>query len=108
MDVKQAVRDLVASFRHHDESEEAHYHLTNGVDLTIIAGLHDLEMHLGGEIEDFNEELPGEVTIDRICNDSTGVQKIQVIAPSAPMTVTFRVTRCDDPTCEKALQDYWL
>jgi hypothetical protein len=106
MDAKQAMHYTLATLNGTDEIDNAHYHVGDGTDLTIIAGLHDLKMHLIGEIEDRAGDMIGEVSIDASCGILS--QKIVVTGGSEDTQVTYRINACDDPTCWKVLQDHWL
>lgn len=101
-----ALDDLVAALAYTDNGDN-HYHISNGRELTIVSGLNDLRQYLAAEIEELTDDLD-DPQIGRISNDTTRVEKIQVSCPVAPMTVTFRVLACDDPTCYTALLDYYL
>lgn len=102
----KAVMDLTQALAYTDQ-EGTHYHLTDGRELTILASLNDLSPHLTGEVEDRAFELD-DPHIDRISNDTSGVEKIQVAGCGEDEVTTFRVRPCDDPTCARALRDYWL
>lgn len=107
MDVQRAVTDLVLALTPVDERyAEIHYHLTDGQELTITATLHDLDMHLRGEIEELEGTAPGEFQVDRITDDTFGTESISLSGFGS--TRRFRVRACTDPTCETALIDHWL
>jgi hypothetical protein len=87
-------------------NEDIHFHLTDGQELTIIAGLYDLEMHLTGELEDSCAPVPVEECVTYRLDGSFAI--LDISHPEPGRDATLRIRTCDDPTCRVALIDYWL
>ena len=88
-----------------DVNPIVHYHLTDGTELTIIAGLNDLEFSLQVEVDERCEPIVAGTTVTAYHDQ--GFACIGIDHPETEHTI-LRVRSCADSTCKIALSDYWL
>jgi hypothetical protein len=104
--VEQVIFDLQCEQEQYsDVNPILHYHLTDGVDLTIIASLDDLSRHLDGEIEERSEPIVDGIIVKAYVDQD--FECISIDHPETEYTI-LRVRSCADTTCQKALREYYL
>lgn len=83
---------------------DGHYHISTSDELTICTP-GDAPIHLDGIIT--NASIPSVAGI-RISREVNGPLTIITVDHPETETTTIRYLECDDPFCEKGLQDFWL